>query len=126
MSDKIEEEIYESEEQLRQAMLSSDVDSLDELLAANLIFTNHMGQVLTKEDDLEAHRSGILTIDELILSDPEIRVLKEVAVVSVQVHLVGSYNGARSEADFRFTRVWARSDEDIWQVIAGHSSVVAE
>jgi hypothetical protein len=41
-------------------MLRSDVVVLDELLAPELIFTNHLGRVLGKEDDLAAHRSGVL------------------------------------------------------------------
>ena len=41
MTDTIKQEILEAEERLRQAMLDSDVTALDELLAPELIFTNH-------------------------------------------------------------------------------------
>ncbi len=55
MSDTIETQILEAEEQLRQAMLASDVNALDDLLSPELIFTNHLGQVMGKQDDLAAH-----------------------------------------------------------------------
>jgi ketosteroid isomerase-like protein len=125
MGNVVETEILEAEERLRQAMLGGDVSVLDALLAPELIFTNHLGQVLGKEDDLNAHRSGLVKITELAPSDRQVLIKADVAVVSVQVHLAGSYAGVAAEADFRFTRVWARSTDETWQVIAGHSSIVA-
>jgi hypothetical protein len=47
-------QIVEVENQLRTAMLGSDVTALDDLLAPDLIFTNHLGQLLGKDDDLAA------------------------------------------------------------------------
>jgi len=124
MSNMIEDQILEAEERLRQAMLASDVSTLDELLAAELVFTNHLGQVLGKQDDLGAHQSGLVQISELTPSERTVQVHSDVAVVAVRVHLAGSYAGTPSEADFRFTRVWARSAGGQWQVVAGHASVV--
>jgi hypothetical protein len=42
---------------LRAAMLSNDVDALDTLLDDDLIFTIPTGQIISKHDDLAAHRS---------------------------------------------------------------------
>jgi hypothetical protein len=53
------------EERLRLAMLASDFDTLDELISPDLIFTNHCGQVLGKQDDLESHRNGLLRMHKL-------------------------------------------------------------
>lgn len=125
MNNPIETQIAESEERLRLAMLRSDAGALDELLAPELIFTNHLGQVLTKQDDLEAHRSGTLNIEVLTPSEERIQLVGDVAIVSVRMHLLGSYAEARSEADFRFTRVWALSSGGVWRVVAAHSSVVS-
>lgn len=125
MSNVIQTQILEAEERLRQAMLSSDVSALDELLSPELIFTNHLGQVLRKEDDLDAHRSGLVKITELTPSERHVLLKADAAIVSVRMHLAGSYAGVTLEADFRFTRVWAPSSGGTWQVVAGHSSVVA-
>ncbi len=125
MHNPIEKQIVESEERLRRAMLQSDVNALDELLAPELIFTNHLGQRLTKKDDLAAHQSGTLEIEVLEPSEQHIQMIGgDVAAVSARVHLSGSYAGARSEADFRFTRIWALSSAGAWHVVAAHSSVV--
>lgn len=125
MRNSIEKQIVESEERLRLAMLQSNVNALNELLAPELIFTNHLGQRLAKKDDLAAHQSGTLKIEVLEPSEEQIQLIgNDVAIVSVRVYLEGSYAGARSEADFRFTRIWALSSAGAWRVVAAHSSIV--
>ncbi len=52
--------VVQLEERLRQAMLDSDVAELDTLIAPELIFTNHLGQLIGKQEDLAIHRSGAL------------------------------------------------------------------
>ncbi|MDJ0636743.1 MAG: nuclear transport factor 2 family protein [Xenococcaceae cyanobacterium MO_188.B29] len=125
MNSSLETQILQAEERLRMAMLNSDVNTLDELLAPELIFTNHLGQVLSKQDDLAAHQSGIIKVSKLIPSEQDIRLSGDVAIVSVRVHLSGSYAGKESDGDFRFTRIWTLSSSGSWHVIAAHSSMVA-
>jgi ketosteroid isomerase-like protein len=121
----MEMQILAVEDQLRAAMLSSDVNALNELLAAELIFTNHFGALLGKEADLAAHRSGMLKIQKLEPSEQTIRFAGEVAIVSVRTRVEGTYAGNPANGDFRFTRVWALSPSNTWQVIAAHSALVA-
>lgn len=119
-----ESQIEAHEKRLKQAMLQSDISVLDELLSPDLIFTNHLGGLMSKQDDLEAHQSGMLEINEISLSDQKITIHDNVAVVSVQAHIIGSYANVTSDSHFRFTRVWSRIKNETWQVIAGHSSIV--
>ena len=120
----VEVVIEEYEERLKQAMLQSDISTLDEMLSPELVFTNHLGQVMTKNDDLNAHESGVVKIKEIILSDRKIKIYAEVAVVTVQTHIIGSFAGEESASDFRFTRVWSKVSNEAWQVVIGHSSIV--
>ncbi len=125
MSNPIEAQIIEAEEQLRLAMVNSDVKVLDQLLAPELVFTNHLGQVLGKQDDLAAHQSGKFQIEALTPSERHIQVLEnDVAIVTVKVHLIGSYDGAGFDNDLRFTRIWTLSSSNTWQIVAAHSSAV--
>ncbi|MGD1942906.1 MAG: nuclear transport factor 2 family protein [Leptolyngbyaceae cyanobacterium] len=117
--------IAELEERLRQAMLTSDVAELDALIAPELLFTNYLGQRITKQQDLEMHRSQVLKLTALTPSDQHIQQHDRFAVVSVQMHLLGSYDGTPIDQHMRFTRVWAISSADVWQIVAGHASVVA-
>jgi ketosteroid isomerase-like protein len=124
MDKTVKAQIVDAEGRLRAAMLNSDVDTLDELLAPELIFTNHFGHLLGKEDDLAAHRSGMLKVKDLSPSEQHIRFAGDVVIVSVRVQLSGTYDGNPANGDFRFTRVWALSDHKTWQVVAAHSGTV--
>lgn len=126
MQSPLETQIVEVEEQLRTAMLGSDVDALDELLAPDLLFTNHLGQLSGKDDDLAAYRSGVLKIAGLDPSEQQVLVLGEAAVVSVRMQISGTYQDAPANGDFRFTRVWARSQRQRWQIVAAHSVLITQ
>lgn len=126
MNNEIETSIEACEERLQKAMTESDVAVLDELISPELIFTNHLGQVVSKADDLDAHRARLLKIDGMMPSERRIMVLSDsVAVVSVLMRISGSYMETPVGGAFRYTRVWAKSaDNGTWQIAAGHSSVV--
>ncbi len=114
-----------AEERLRQAMLASDIEELRELLADDLIFTNHLGMLTSKQDDIQMHASGDIKIGEIHLSDQKTLLLDETAIVTAKVTIIGSYQGQAANGIYRFTRVWHMSPESNWQVIAGHSCVIA-
>jgi ketosteroid isomerase-like protein len=116
--------ILELEERLRLAMCHSDVNALDNLLAENLIFTNHLGQVVSKSEDINSHRKRTFVINSVSLSNQEVIHLGNSAVVTTQANISGSYNGQPSEGKFRFTRVWSNNTNG-WQVVAGHSCIIA-
>ena len=126
MQADIENQIAVAEERLRLAMLASDVNALDELISSDLIFTNHLGQVLGKQDDLALHRSGVLKFHRLEPSENQMKTSGKITVVSVRIKLSGVYGGSPFTGDLRYTRVWCLSQGDTFQVIAGHSSAVHE
>jgi ketosteroid isomerase-like protein len=125
MGHSVEVQIADAEDRLMQAMRDSDVGALDDLLAQDLVFTNHLGQLVGKDDDLAAYRSGALEIRELKPSEQKIQTRGEAAIVSVRVQLKGTYSGNPANGDFRFTRVWVLSRDKKWQVAAAHSCVIA-
>ena len=120
-----EAQVLNAEERLRLAMMDSDVAQLDALLADELVFTNHLGHLLSKQADLAAHQQRLLTITALKASEQHVRIEGRVAVVSVRMQLTGTYHDAETHGDFRFTRVWAQAPDGALQVIAAHSGVVA-
>jgi ketosteroid isomerase-like protein len=124
MNKTVETQIINAEERLRLAMLASDVSVLDELLAPDIIITNHLGELLEKQDDLAAHESGLIKINQLNPSEQHVQVHGEVAIVSVRMQISGSYNGSPANGDFRFTRVWAISASGTWHIIAAHIGMV--
>lgn len=118
-------EIQKCEEQLKEAMLQSNISVLDTLLADDLIFINHLGQIMTKHDDIEAHKSKSYIINEITLSEQKIKIFENIAIVTVKAHIIGRYNGKESMNDFRFTRVWKKTSNNKWKITAGHSSMLS-
>ena len=116
-----EEDILEAEESLRAAMESSNVDVLDQLIHDELIFTTHYGDVISKAEDLNVHRSGDLLFEGIDLNEHKILIQEDIAVVSVTATIEATFCGDRADGSFKFTRVWSKSDGAL-KVIAGHAS----
>ena len=124
MSQTITNAILAVEERLKQAMSSSNLEELDRLLSPDLVFTNHLGTVISKQDDLDLHASGDLEIEQIDLSDRRIMPFADVAIVTVKAVITGRYRGSAANGAFRFTRVWKKSPDANWQVVAGHASTI--
>jgi len=121
-----ENQVCEFEALLCKAMLESDTDVLDQLLSSELIFTNHLGQVLGKKEDLEAHQSGLLQISNISVDEQKIKLQKDTAIVFAKVNICGDYNGNVANGTFRFTRIWKNITDNNWKVIAVHSSIITD
>jgi ketosteroid isomerase-like protein len=107
------------EQELREAMQTRDIFALDTLLHDDLVFVNHEGSYVTKEMDLEAHRTLAVRFTKVSCSDLQIKPTKDGAVTISKVHLEGQEGEAKIEGDFIYTRVWQLIGEE-HQVIAGH------
>lgn len=119
---------------LRQSEGEIDTDSFDDYLRQrdrrlnleyNIVWANQfiIDRLLTVFP-LAAHQSGKFVIEALTPSDCQIQLLDNVAIVTVKVHLIGSYEGNDFDNNLRFTRIWNLSSSGTWQIVAAHSSVV--
>ena len=124
MAASAEREIDAVEEQLRLAMLTSNIELLDKLLFPELIFTTHTGQVIGKQDDLAVHRSGALKFQTIEPSERRMIVDGQIAIVSVRMRLSGTYDGSPFENVFRFTRLWRHTEGNAWRIAAGQVTAV--
>lgn len=116
----MEREILKLEEQIVAAILSSDVEVLDQLLHDQLVFVNHLGMTLSKEQDLHPHITGDLKITGLVASDHQLRVFGDTCVVVVTKDIRGSYLNQPFDSKLKFTRTW-KSFNGNWKVIAASS-----
>jgi ketosteroid isomerase-like protein len=100
------------------------VEALDRILAADLLFTNHMGQVVSKAQDLELHRSGTLRLRSVETVELKVLGNATLPMTSICVKLGGTYGGQSFDALLRYTRVWRQADDGQWQLVVAHSSPV--
>jgi ketosteroid isomerase-like protein len=118
-----QEQIFECEEQLLEAIKASNIDALEALLHDNLIFNIPTGQTITKSIDIENYKSGIMTVSEMVATDQIIKIVDEIATVAVTIHLKAKYANQMIDGKFRYLRVWKRFDNS-WKVIAGSGFLI--
>lgn len=112
--DKItKKEIAEAENQLFLSQLASNVDGLDLLLYDDLVAVAPDGQMLTKEMDLNAHRSKAMIIENASTEIDEIRIIGDTALSVTTMTAKGKVMGAPLEGKFRYFRVWKRIDNTL-------------
>ncbi|KND61802.1 Cytochrome P-450:NADPH-P-450 reductase [Candidatus Burkholderia verschuerenii] len=112
------------EERLKQAMMKSDVDALDALLADDLSFVDATGKVWSKADDLNGHRYGMQRIEWLDVEEQGIRLYETFAVTVTRVAIAGTFAGAPFAGSLRYTRTWGEV-EGTWKVVAAQCGLVA-
>ncbi|MQR86423.1 DUF4440 domain-containing protein [Bacillus megaterium] len=114
--------VIEYEEMLRSAMLSNNIELLEELLSDELIFVNHLGEWLSKEQDINAHRSKSLDIAGIEVLEQKIKLFQELAVTVTKVALNGSLATDESiGGEYCYTRVW-KDVEGKLKVVSCHCS----
>lgn len=112
--DKItKKEIAEAENQLFLAQLASNVDGLDLLLYDDLVAVAPDDQMLTKEMDLNAHRSKAMIIENASTEIDEIRIIGDTALSVTTMTAKGKVMGAPLEGKFKYFRVWKRIDNTL-------------
>jgi len=114
--------IIEYEEMLRSAILSNNIELLEELLSDELIFVNHLGQWLSKEEDINVHRSKSLDIAGMEVLEQEVKLFQELAVTVTKVALNGALaTGESIGGEYSYTRVW-KDVEGKLKVVSCHCS----
>jgi len=115
----MEKIIQDLEERIRQAQLSNDVNTLDELISNQLQFVFLDGSVASKSDDLEAHRNKIVIFHSITFTDQIIQTFENLATVTVKAEISGTMNGQYFHGCYRYGRTWAKLNGQ-WQLIAGN------
>ncbi|MFI0895518.1 nuclear transport factor 2 family protein [Streptomyces sp. NPDC020983] len=125
MTDQVagpEAELREAERRLRAAVLAGDADALDGLLDDRVRYTGPDGGVLTKADDLAAHRSRTLVVEAFDEEELHVTVAGTTGVTYLLAVLRGTAAGEPFAARLRYTRTWVR-EGGRWRVLAAHAGV---
>jgi ketosteroid isomerase-like protein len=118
-------EIVALEARMRAAQLNADVAVLDSLIDDELLFTGPDGQLGTKAQDLDAHRSGVVRFRSHEPQELRVRrVGQSLAVTALRTRLAVEVAGTLVTGTYRYTRVWARESDAPWRVVGGHVSEI--
>jgi len=113
--------IEELEEKLRKAMQDNDAEILGELISDELVFVAPAGEIITKQMDLQCHESGTQKTSKLTPSEQTIKINGDNAIVTVKMHITGTYDNIDISGSYRYLRVW-QNNNGKWQIIAGSAT----
>lgn len=107
----MDSKIKDYEERLRIAMINDDCDELDKLMSDDMKFISHMGQMVTKQDDIDAHKNSLFSITNIIFRSQTISVFSDRALVISDAELeLDTPNGIVKD-HLIYTRLWKEEDE---------------
>lgn len=101
--------IEEQEPGLTEAMLTGDVESLDALVADDLVFLSHPGNIVTKEMDIGAYQSG-LKMERIEFLDQQIKFAENAAVTVTRADITVLVGGETIKDALWHTRFWKACD----------------
>ncbi|WP_336922403.1 nuclear transport factor 2 family protein [Aquipuribacter sp. SD81] len=111
------EDLAAAERRLLQAQRTNDVAALDGLLHPGVVGRGPDGSTFTKEEDLDAYRSGRLRIVSVEERSVDVQDDGTSGVTRTVVDVEAVQGGATAVARMRYTRLWVRSETG-WQVLA--------
>ena len=119
-SSQPDEEIKKMEAARSKAQVQGDVAILDQLLAPEFVEISAAGQIRTKRENIEGHKSGQTHWEKFDLDDLSVRVYGETAVVTGRLTRKGTFAGRDISGQSRYTRYYVRREGN-WQAIFQHS-----
>jgi ketosteroid isomerase-like protein len=119
----VEREIKSLEEARNQAVLHGDVAALDRMTSGDYTFITLKGELRTKADVLKGFASGSFHYESRQISDLNVRVYGDMAVVTGRSVQKGMENGKDYSGDYRFTRVYVKENGG-WLTVALQTTLI--
>lgn len=115
--DSTKKEIERLEEQRNRAILSGDAATLERMTADDYTFITLRGELRTKAEIVKGFQSGLFKYESRTISDLNVRVYGDTAVVTGRSTQKGTENGKDYSGDYRFTRVYIKQ-QGLWLTVA--------
>jgi proline iminopeptidase len=103
-----EEEIKALEEERNRAILNGDAAALERMTADDYTFITLRGELRTKAEIVKGFQSGSFKYDSRTISDLNVRIYGDTAIVTGRSMQKGIENGKDYSGDYRFTRVYVK------------------
>ena len=115
---KSEQEVRQTIEKYRAALLQRDIPALEKIWADDYVFVNASGEVLTKAQRLANVKSGATTLESIKEEENmTVRVYQNSAVATSRVTIKGHYSGQPTSGQYRSTHVWVKGPAG-WQLVS--------
>jgi ketosteroid isomerase-like protein len=118
-------QLKKMEQDRANAVVKGDTDLLERTTANDYSFINQNGRKLSKSDAISAIKSGDTKLDTFDLSDLDVRVYGNTAVVTGRAAVKGKANGQDANGAVLFTRVYVKQKGE-WKTVAYQQTRAAE
>jgi len=119
-----EQEVRQTIEKYRKALLQKDAATLERIWADDYTFTNGAGEIHSKADRLANLKSGATSLDSISEEeDMKVRIHGNVAVATSRVTIKGQYSGKQTSGQYRTIHVWVKGATG-WQLVANQLTPV--
>ncbi len=120
-----EQEVRQTIEKYRTALLQHDAATLERIWADDYTFTNGAGETHSKAERLANLKSGATSLDSISQEEEmKVRVHGNVAVATGRVTIKGQYSGKQTSGQYRSIHVWVKGAAG-WQLVANQITPVA-
>ena len=107
-----------------EALVKSDVATLDSIFADTYVDTDEHSRRTNKEGVFSVLKSGDLTLESIRLSDMQVHLYGDAAVVIGSSEQAGSFLGGPLATKIIFTDTFVKQNGK-WRAVASHRSVAA-
>jgi ketosteroid isomerase-like protein len=121
MTDNRQTEILALEEARRNAMLQSDVATLNRLVSDAMIYTHSSGGKDTKASWLSKLTDGSLRYDRLAFTDLNVTVVNDTALLTGRMTATAVHSGQPRMVDSLYLAVWVKQPTG-WQLVAAQGT----
>jgi ketosteroid isomerase-like protein len=119
-------QIDQLEDAWRNAILKSNIATMDRLLAEDYLAITSSGLVQTKEETLANLKSGRVHMGSLNVSDRKVRFYGRTAVVTSLAEVNATTPDGNISGNYRYTRVYARDASGNWKIVSFEASKIRE
>ena len=117
------EEILAIEKERNRAIISGDAVALERMTSDDYTFITLRGELRTKREIVQGFKSGSFHYESREISDLNVRVYGNTAIVTGRSNQKGTENGKDYSGDYRFTRVYVKQDGR-WETVALQTTLI--
>jgi ketosteroid isomerase-like protein len=118
-----EQQIAQLEDQSRDAAIKGDSSFLEKHLANDYVRIRPDGTTEDRQAAIDAMKNGTAKYSSIDVSDRQIHVYGNAAVVTGKAAVKGTMNGNPVDGDYRISRTWVKQGSQ-WKIAAFHTSAI--
>ena len=112
----VKRQIEQLEMEWRTAQLSGDITTMDHMLADDYVGITLTGQVTTKAQQLARFRSHTVVVTRLDVEEMKVKLIGQVAIVTVKARVEGTGSANRLDGDYHYTRIYHQLATGAWKI----------